>query len=338
VSTRRREAIVIVPPGAAPQHEVSGTRTVKMGTSSGEMRVRLDALKALLTGLAGLAVAGQSAAQTPPSAAVFATTKVPGTDNVYYFRYAGHQALFVATPDAVLATDPISFRRPEAALAYLAEIRKITSAPIRYLVYSHSHYDHATGGKPFKAAGATVIGHRNLAAAWRTMDSNDDVVMPDRLVDERMTLAVGREKVELIYLGPSHSDNMLVVYLPAHKLIFSADWLDARGRAPILNSGSNLFPIGLETALRRVLALDWTTMVPGHPGTNGRLGTRQDVERALDYVVDLKAATRQLSLDGKCTPAELAKVPVPAVYAGYAAPESYAAALERYCLIWNQGY
>jgi hypothetical protein len=56
----------------------------------------------------------------------FATTKV--TDNVYYFRYQGHQSMFIVTPAGVIATDPISENRP-AAEAYLAEIRKITQAP-----------------------------------------------------------------------------------------------------------------------------------------------------------------------------------------------------------------
>jgi len=49
---------------------------------------------------------------------VFATTKVDGTDNVYIFRYENHQAMFVVTKAGVIATDPISLRRP-AAKAYI---------------------------------------------------------------------------------------------------------------------------------------------------------------------------------------------------------------------------
>ena len=47
------------------------------------------------------------AATAPPPTA---TTKV--TDNVYIFRYGGHQAMFIVTPAGVIATDPISLRRP----------------------------------------------------------------------------------------------------------------------------------------------------------------------------------------------------------------------------------
>src|SRR3954468_11740914 len=105
--------------------------------------------------LLGLAFCAPAQAQQPP----FATTKVDGTDNVYIFRYQGHQSMFVVTPEGVIATDPISENRP-AAEAYMAEIRKITAAPIRYLVYSHHHPDHIAGGKPFKDAGATVVAHK----------------------------------------------------------------------------------------------------------------------------------------------------------------------------------
>ena len=71
-------------------------------------------------------------AQSPP---LFATTKVDGAENVYIFRYVRHQSMFVVTPEGVIATDPIGLRRP-AAQAYIEEIRKMTNAPIKYVVYS----------------------------------------------------------------------------------------------------------------------------------------------------------------------------------------------------------
>ena len=117
-------------------------------------------------------------APTPPASAPappFATTKV--ADNVYVFRYGGHQSMFVVTPAGVLATDPIAYLRPQAAQAYIDEIRKITAAPIKYLVYSHHHYDHIAGGKPFKDAGAAVVAHRNARTRLEAL-KYPDVVLP----------------------------------------------------------------------------------------------------------------------------------------------------------------
>ena len=112
----------------------------------------------------------QQPPQQPPAAAPaapaapppFATTKVEGTDNVYIFRYGGHQSMFIVTPAGVIATDPISERRP--AKPYIDAIQAVTKAPIKYVIYSHSHYDHIAGGKPFKDMGATFVAHKNAKA------------------------------------------------------------------------------------------------------------------------------------------------------------------------------
>ena len=165
------------------------------------------------------------AAQAPAPAAppLFATTKVDGTDNVYVFRYQNHQAMFVVTPEGVIATDPISYGRPQAAKAYIDEIRKITKAPIKYLIYSHHHYDHIAGGKPFKEAGAIVIAHRR-AKERLTALKGLDVVVPDQSVDDKRTIKLGGTTLDLVYTGRNHSDSSLVMFLPKEKIVFIVDF------------------------------------------------------------------------------------------------------------------
>src|SRR6266850_2458526 len=141
-----------------------GTQKIHGGLSmSHHLRAGLLAasIGAALTAMALAQPAPAPAPAAPPAPPLFATTKVDGTDGVYVFRYQGHQAMFIVTPEGVIATDPIGERRPQAVTTYIAEIRKITQAPIRYVVYSHSHYDHIAGGKAFKDAGATFVAHEN---------------------------------------------------------------------------------------------------------------------------------------------------------------------------------
>src|SRR3954469_10314056 len=95
---------------------------------------------------------GQPAA--PAARPQIATTKVEGTDNVYVFRNGNHQSIFIVTRDGVIATDPVAYGRPQGGAAYVAALRKVTDKPIKYLVYSHHHYDHIAGGQAFKDAGA----------------------------------------------------------------------------------------------------------------------------------------------------------------------------------------
>ncbi|HEY7651086.1 MAG TPA: MBL fold metallo-hydrolase, partial [Methylomirabilota bacterium] len=106
------------------------------------------------------AALGVVAAQAQPQPPPFATTKVDGTNNVYVFRYGNHQSMFVVTTAGVIATDPISYGRPQAATTYVDEIKKVSNQPIEYLIYSHHHFDHIAGGKPFKDAGATFVSHK----------------------------------------------------------------------------------------------------------------------------------------------------------------------------------
>ena len=161
-------------------------------------------------------------AATAPAPAPFATTKI--SDNSYIFRYQGHQSLFVVTRAGVIVTDPISLRRPAAAQAYIAEIRKITQAPIKYVIYSHHHYDHIAGGKPFKDLGATFIAHRNATARLKVL-KNANVVMPDISIGDRHDISLGGVKVELHYVGRNHSDNSLVLRVPQDRLIFAVDFI-----------------------------------------------------------------------------------------------------------------
>ena len=82
----------------------------------------------------GLASSAQ--AQTPPQPP-YAVTKVDGTDNVYIFRYGGHQSMFIVTKAASSRpTRSACGGRP--AKAYIDEIRKVTEAPIKYVIYSHT--------------------------------------------------------------------------------------------------------------------------------------------------------------------------------------------------------
>src|SRR6266700_6215446 len=132
----------------------------------------IASLVTILTALLASTAQAQQPQQPP-----FATTKVEGTENVYIFRFGGHQSMFIVTPAGVIATDPIGLRRP-AAKAYIEEIQKITKAPIKYVIYSHSHFDHIAGGQPFKELGAVFVAHRN-AKARITAVKPDDVVVPD---------------------------------------------------------------------------------------------------------------------------------------------------------------
>jgi glyoxylase-like metal-dependent hydrolase (beta-lactamase superfamily II) len=264
-----------------------------------------------------------------------AVTKVDGTDNVYIFRNGNHQAMFVVTKEGVIATDPVAYGRPTGGADYIAEIRKITQAPIRYLIYSHHHFDHIAGGKAFKDAGATIIAHKN--AKKRLAAVNDpNTPMPDRYVGDNTTIRLGGTALELRYLGLNHSDTTLVMRLPREKIIFIVDTIPVGavpGRGMI-----DMYPIESEAFMKRVLAMDWEKLIPGHPGQpNDRLGTKKDVEDQLKLLQVASAEGKRLGQAGRCwEPGEKEfKLEGYENWPGYAAGLPFIA--RRYCGLWGRG-
>jgi glyoxylase-like metal-dependent hydrolase (beta-lactamase superfamily II) len=297
-------------------------------------------ITAVTAGFAGMAHAQTPAAPAPPRAPaatppLFATTKVEGTDNVYVFRYQNHQAMFVVTPAGVLATDPISYGRPQAAVAYVAEIRKITNKPIKYLIYSHHHYDHIAGGKPFKEAGAVVVAHRRAKERLAAL-KNPDVVIPDQVVDGKRAIILGGTRIELIYTGRNHSDSSLVILLPKEKILFAVDF-NSLGAVPSRLAINDSYPVEWEASLKKTLALDWERQIPGHPGPGGRFGTRKDMEQQLGFMTDLSTEVKKASDAGKCFDPATKEVRLPQ----YATLQGYEQNIEwsthRWCGYWGRG-
>jgi len=296
---------------------------------------RFILLLALLSGawLTLPAAQAQAQAQAPAPPALFQTTKI--TDNVYLFRYGGHQSIFIVTSEGVIATDPIAYLRPQAAKVYIDEIRKVTAAPIKYMVYSHHHYDHIAGGKPFKDLGATFIAHKNAKMHLERL-KYPDAVIPDETVDERRVIEMGGVRVELIYTGRNHSDNSLVVLLPREKLLFTVDFVPIEGLH--FRDMPDVFLPDLMDSLKRVLALDWDRMIGGHPYAGGRFGTKQDVQNLIQYTEDLSAAVKVAADSGKCFDTAMKEIKLPK-YEKWSNYEQFLPGnIERFCEYWGRGY
>jgi len=270
-----------------------------------------------------------------PQRPMFETTKVEGTDNVYIFRAGNHQSMFVVTRDGVIATDPIGYGRPQAVTTYLEEIRKVTDKPIKYLIYSHHHYDHIAGGKPFKDAGAKIIAHKK--AKERLARLKDPATpLPDETFEKKRTLTLGGTSLELTYLGLNHSDSTIVMRLPKEKILFAVDFLPVGtvpGRGMI-----DFYPLEAEDSIKQVLAMDWERLIPGHPGQpGGRLGTKQDAQDQLTFLQDASEAVKAAAREGKCwEPAEKeVRLPKYEKWPGY--ENNLQFVTRRYCGLWGRG-
>ena len=141
------------------------------------------------------------------------------SDQLYAFRYTFYRNIILIGNDGIIVTDPLT---PEAAVILNDELKKISDKPIKYVAYSHSHWDHVSGGQVFKAQGASFVAHEQCLQNWLENPSKN-VVKPDQVFANEYKIDVGDSALEMYYFGPSH-DNCRVVFLTQpDRYIFIAD-------------------------------------------------------------------------------------------------------------------
>lgn len=139
----------------------------------------------------------------------------PGSGVYAYTTGGAYISMFIITTDGLMVIDPMNKGHSEQMLV---EIRKITNAPIKYLFYSHNHYDHAKGGQVFKDEGATIVAHID-AYDYIKDNPSEDLVLPDmKWTGDRFDLTLGDTQIELHHAGVSHGNGMTTFVLPKEKV------------------------------------------------------------------------------------------------------------------------
>ena len=242
--------------------------------------------RALALGALGIALLLTSVpwaqSQQPP---VREITKIAG--EVYRFRNAGHYSVFAVTPAGVIATDPIN---ADAARWLKGEIATRFNRPVRYVIYSHDHADHISGGEVF-ADTAAVVAHANARAA--IVGEKRPTAVPGVTFTDQMTIELGGTAVELVYVGKNHSDNSIVMRFPRERLLFAVDFIPVNSFA-FRDFPDSYMPDWIDS-LRRVEALDFDVLVPGH----GPLGNKASVTMFREYLQDLREEVTRYAREGK---------------------------------------
>jgi len=212
---------------------------------------------------------------------------------VYLFVYRGTNGLFMVTDEGVIVVDPIS---EEAAPRFLAAIRAITDAPIKYLVYSHWHWDHIQGGQVFKDAGATIIAHEKCVAPLVDLP-NEKIVMPDEVFYGTHTITLGGRSMELLYLGPNHTSCLVFPKPDGVNALFIVDLLTPGGTP--LATWTDYSPHHWLRTLREVEAMDLDFIMSGHAVPVAHPSAVTERRRYLEILIDSVRAANERGLRGE---------------------------------------
>jgi glyoxylase-like metal-dependent hydrolase (beta-lactamase superfamily II) len=216
-------------------------------------------------------------------------------DRVFARRYAFYDQNIGAIlgDDGVLIVDTrISHRQADEILS---DLRSLTELPVRAVVNTHGHNDHAFGNHRFRPA--PIWGHERCARMIRETgnaqlakvaeglpelaDDLAEVVLdpPDRTFDgEEATLDfdAGGRRIELRHLGRGHTDNDIVVLVPDANVLFAGDLVEADA-PPYFGDG---YPLDWPATLERMVELVNGSVVPGH----GTVGDRAFAVRSMTEI------------------------------------------------------
>lgn len=244
------------------------------------MMIQPQFVKALACGLAVWLWASIALAE-PPQREI---TRIAG--DLYRFRNTGHFSVFMVTPAGIIATDPID---ADAARWLKTELSRRFAKPVKYLIYSHDHADHISGGEVF-ADTAIVVAHEGTKAV--ILKERRPTAVPDLTFDDRMSIELGGKKVELAYLGKNHSDNSIVMQFPDEKVLFAVDFIPVKS-LPFRDFPDAYIDEWIES-LKKAENLDFDVLAPGH----GILGRKDDVRSVRNYIEELQQQVRPLLAQG----------------------------------------
>ena len=213
--------------------------------------------------------AGVASAQQAPTRAI---TNISG--DLYRFQHNFHFSVFYVTDAGIIATDPIS---ADAAEWLKAELQSRFDQPVKYLIYSHDHADHISGGEVFD--NATVIAHAQAKAD--IVGEQRPTAVPSITFEDELTVELGGKTVELKFLGRNHSDNMIVMHFPAERTLFAVDFIPVKSVA--FRDFTDGFVEEWIDSLKAVEAMDFDILAPGH----GPMGGKGDVTAFREYMEDL---------------------------------------------------
>jgi cyclase len=232
-------------------------------------------------------------------------------DGVYaYFQPAGGWCVnnvgVLAAPDGTVVIDTAATASRTARLR--ESIREIGAGPVRTLVNTHFHGDHTFGNDAFGAV--TIVAHHaartEMAAAglgltnlWPRVDWGEiRLALPTLTFEDRLTVHAGDRQAELIHVGPAHTTNDVVVWLPGDRVLFAGDVLMS-GVAPFVLMGS---VSGALRAVDQLRGLGARTIVCGH----GPVAGPEVLDETTDYLTWIQRLA-SAGAAGELSPLEAAR-------------------------------
>ncbi|NVM57486.1 MAG: MBL fold metallo-hydrolase [Desulfobacterales bacterium] len=244
------------------------------------------------------------------------------TESVFMLKGSGGNIGVSVGEDGVLLIDS---EFPQMVEKIKAAVAKLNGGPIRFVLNTNWHFDHADGNELLAKAGAIVIAHDNsrmhMLSEQTIPEYNPDLrippypkaALPVITVADSLTLHFNGDEIQAIHIPNAHSDSDLAFYFRKANVIHTGDLYFSNG-FPFINISSGGSIAGMIAAAEKILNKSDanTKVIPGH----GSLSDREEVQAYRDILVTARDRIAKLIKEGKTLDEVLAAEPTAALYKG----------------------
>src|SRR5580704_6879011 len=177
----------------------------------------------------------------------------------------GNIAVYL-TDDGVILVDDM-FDRDYTAI--MEQVKSLTGKPVKYVLNTHQHEDHAGGNAKMLAASAEVIAHRNVRSNMVRLNQPG---LPRVTFSDEMDVSLGGKEVITRHYGRGHTGGDAVIYFPARKVIHTGDLFLTNPPQPFIDYANGGSALEWTSTLDEILKLDFDTVIPGHGPVSDRAG------------------------------------------------------------------
>jgi glyoxylase-like metal-dependent hydrolase (beta-lactamase superfamily II) len=209
----------------------------------------------------------------------------------------GNTTAFITDEGVVIVDDKFAVDHDNIVM----ELKKVTAKPIRYVINTHHHADHAGGNLKMQQMNVQVVSseqaRENMGGGPRDglfIDAQPG--FPNVTFENHLQIHLGGKRVELFYFGRAHTNGDIVVYFPAARTLASGDIFTFGDETPQLidyagGGSAKEWTTTLDSALR----LEFDTVVPGH----GKITTKPEMRRFRDSTLALRNRVHEMIVQKK---------------------------------------
>ena len=227
----------------------------------GKILLRFAALAVFLS----ICLAWTQSQQAPAS---LAAQKI--SDDLYVIALSkgvggGNIACYLTDEGVILVDD--MFDRDYSAV--MEQVKSLTAKPVKYVLNTHQHDDHAGGNAKMLAGSAEVIAHRNVRSNMVRLNQPG---LPRVTFSDEMDVNLGGKEVIARHYGRGHTGGDAVIWFPARKVIHTGDLFLTYPPQPFIDYANGGSALEWTSTLDQVLKLDFDTVIPGHGPVSDRAG------------------------------------------------------------------